>query len=88
MIQENWDAGVPTGMVNFLPKLVPPGAWLRDREDNNGAHIEAGLVGPSETTPVIEGARGLSTWQGVFFCEFDGPRRNRRVSVTVLADGG
>jgi secondary thiamine-phosphate synthase enzyme len=87
MIQENWDASVPTDVVNFLHQLVPPGVWLHDRQDDNGdAHIKAGMVGPSETVPVIDGKLGLSTWQGVFFCEFDGPRRDRRVVVTVLAD--
>jgi len=87
MIQENWDASVPTDVVNFLHKLIPPGVWLHDQQDNNGdAHIKAGLVGPSETIPVIDGALGLSRWQGVFFCEFDGPRGDRRVIVTVLDD--
>ena len=72
-------------MVNFLHKLIPPGVWLHDQQDNNGdEHIKAGLVGPSETIPVIDGKLGLSRWQGVFFCEFDGPRRDRRVIVTVL----
>jgi secondary thiamine-phosphate synthase enzyme len=87
MIQENWDASVPIDVVDFLHKLIPPGIWLHDRQDNNGdAHIKAGLVGPSETVPVMDGKLGLSTWQGVFFCEFDGPRRDRRVIVTVLGD--
>lgn len=87
MIQENWDASVPTDVVNFLHQLIPPGVWLHDQQDNNGdAHIKAGLVGPSETIPVIDGKLGLSRWQGVFFCEFDGPRRDRRVIVTVLKD--
>ena len=87
MIQENWDASVPTDVVQFLRKLIPPGVWLHDRQDDNGdAHVKAGLVGPSETIPVIDGALGLSTWQGIFFCEFDGPRADRRVSVTVIAD--
>ena len=87
MIQENWDASVPTDVVNFLRALVPPGIWLHDRQDGNGdAHLKAGLVGPSETIPVIEGALGLSTWQGIFFCEFDGPRSDRRISVTVIGD--
>jgi secondary thiamine-phosphate synthase enzyme len=49
--------------------------WLHDRQDGNGnAHLEAGLVAPSETIPVIAGQLGLSTWQGVFFCELNGPR--------------
>jgi secondary thiamine-phosphate synthase enzyme len=87
MIQENWDASVPTDVVRFLRELVPPGVWLHDRQDDNGdAHVKAGLVGPSETIPVIDGALGLSRWQGIFFCEFDGPRADRRVSVTVIAD--
>ena len=88
IIQENWDASVPTDVVAFLRRLIPPGVWLHDRQDDNGdAHVKAGLVGPSETIPVIAGALGLSTWQGIFLCEFDGPRSDRRVSVTVLADG-
>ncbi len=87
MIQENWDASVPTDVVRFLRALIPPGIWLHDQQDGNGdAHLKAGLVGPSETIPVIDGALGLSRWQGVFFCEFDGPRDDRRVSVTVLAE--
>ena len=87
MIQENWDASVPTDVVNFLHKLIPPGVWLHDDQDNNGdAHIKAGLVGPSETIPIIEGRLGLSTWQGIFFCEFDGPRQNRRVVCTMMGD--
>ena len=60
MIQENWDASVPTDVVNFLRKLVPPGVWLHDQQDNNGdAHIKAGLVGPSEAIPVTDGRLGL-----------------------------
>ena len=87
MIQENWDASVPTDFVNFLHELIPPGVWLHDRQDDNGdSHIKAGLVGPSETIPVIDGKLGLSQWQGIFFCEFDGPRRDRCVIVTVIND--
>lgn len=85
MIQENWDESVPLDVVNLLRKLVPPGVWLHDQQDGNGdAHLKAGLVGPSETIPIIDGQLGLSTWQGIFFCEFDGPRSNRTVVCTVL----
>jgi len=85
MIQENWDASVPQDMINLLQKIAPRGIWLHDRQDGNGdAHLKAGLVGPSETIPVIDGKPGLSTWQGIFFCEFDGPRAERRVVCTVL----
>jgi secondary thiamine-phosphate synthase enzyme len=87
MIQENWDASVPTDVVEFLRKLAPRGVWLHDAQDGNGdAHIKAGLVGPSESIPVIDGRLGLSTWQGVFFCEFDGPRHDRRVVCTIVGE--
>jgi secondary thiamine-phosphate synthase enzyme len=87
MIQENWDESVPLDVVALLGKLIPRGVWLHDQQDGNGdAHLKAGLVGPSETLPVIDGKLGLSTWQGIFFCEFDGPRAQRRVVCTVIAD--
>ncbi len=87
MIQENWDESVQTDVIDLLRKLIPRGVWLHDQQDGNGdAHLKAGLVGPSETIPVIDGELGLSRWQNIFFCEFDGPRRDRRVICTVLAD--
>jgi secondary thiamine-phosphate synthase enzyme len=87
MIQENWDASVPSDVVDLLRKLIPPGVWQHDEQDGNGdAHLKAGLVGPSESVPIIDGALGLSTWQGIFFCEFDGPRQQRSIVCTVLAD--
>jgi secondary thiamine-phosphate synthase enzyme len=87
MIQENWDASVPMDVVGCLQRLVPRGVWRHDAQDGNGdAHIKAGLVGPSETIPLIDGALGLSTWQGIFFCEFDGPRPSRTVVCTVIQD--
>jgi len=85
MIQENWDDSVPLDVVELLRKMVPRGVWLHDRQDGNGdAHLKAGLVGPSETIPVIDGRLGLSRWQAIFFCEFDGPRDERRIVCTVL----
>jgi secondary thiamine-phosphate synthase enzyme len=85
--QENWDDSVRTDVVHLLRKLIPPGVWLHDAQDGNGdAHLKAGLVGPSETIPLIDGRLGLSRWQNIFFCEFDGPRRERRIVRTVLAD--
>jgi secondary thiamine-phosphate synthase enzyme len=87
MIQENWDDSVQADVVTLLRKLIPRGLWLHDRQDGNGdAHLKSGLVGPSETIPLIDGKPGLSTWQNVFFCEFDGPRKDRRVVITVLSD--
>jgi len=87
MIQENWDDSVQTDVVELLRKLIPRGVWRHDAQDGNGdSHLKAGLVGPSETIPLMGGELGLSTWQNIFFCEFDGPRQERRVVVTVLSD--
>jgi len=85
MIQENWDDSVQTDVINLLQKMIPNGVWLHDKQDGNGdAHLKSGLVGPSESIPVIDGEPGLSTWQNIFFCEFDGPRNERHIVVTVL----
>lgn len=87
MIQENWDESVQTDVVNFLRQIIPKGVWLHDRQDGNGdSHLKAGLVGPSETVPVIDGKLGLSTWQNIFLCEFDGPRSERHIVCTVIND--
>jgi secondary thiamine-phosphate synthase enzyme len=87
MIQENWDESVQTDVVNLLRQMIPKGVWLHDQQDGNGdSHLKAGLVGPSETVPIVDGVLGLSRWQNLFFCEFDGPRADRRVLCTVLAD--
>lgn len=84
MIQENWDDSVQTDVVNLLNELIPRGVWLHDQQDGNGdSHLKAGMIGPSETIPVIKGKLGLSTWQNIFFCEFDGPRQERKIVVTI-----
>jgi secondary thiamine-phosphate synthase enzyme len=87
MIQENWDQSVQNDVVTLFRKLVPQGVWEHDAQDNNGdAHLKAGIVGPGETIPVINGKMGLSTWQNIFLCEFDGPRKQRNILVTVIED--
>lgn len=87
MIQENWDDSVQTDVISLLRKLAPKGVWLHDAQDGNGdSHLKSGLVGPSETVPLTDGQLGLSTWQNIFFCEFDGPRNDRRIVCTILAD--
>jgi len=85
MIQENWDDSVQRDVINLLNKLIPAGVWEHDAQDNNGdSHLKAGIIGPSETIPVINGKMGLSTWQNIFLCEFDGPRDIRDIAVTVI----
>lgn len=84
MIQESWDQSVQNDVVTLLKKLIPKGVWEHDAQDNNGdAHLKAGLVGPGETIPITGGELGLSTWQNIFVCEFDGPRDVRNIVVTL-----
>jgi len=85
MIQENWDKSVQNDVVSFLRRIIPRGVWEHDRQDGNGdSHLKSGLISPSATIPVIDGDIGLSTWQNIFLCEFDGPRPNREIVVTVI----
>ncbi len=84
MIQESWDQSVQNDVVALMKKLIPHGVWEHDAQDNNGdAHLKAGLIGPGETIPIIDGRLGLSTWQNIFVCEFDGPRHTRNIVVTL-----
>jgi secondary thiamine-phosphate synthase enzyme len=86
MIQENWDDSVQRDVVSLLNKLIPAGVWEHDQQDGNGdSHLKAGIVGPQETIPIVEGKIGLSTWQNIFLCEFDGPRNSRSILVTILS---
>lgn len=85
MIQENWDNSVQNDVITLFNKLVPAGIWEHDAQDNNGdSHLKAGIVGPSECVPIIDGKMGLSTWQNIFFCEFDGPRDQRSIVITIF----
>lgn len=69
MIQENWDNSVQNDVVTLFNRLIPHGIWEHDAQDNNGdAHLKAGVVGPSETIPIVNGKMGLSTWQNIFLC--------------------
>ena len=87
MIQENWDDSVQNDVIDLFEKLIPAGIWQHDAQDNNGdSHLKAGIVGPSETIPIINGKMGLSTWQNIFLCEFDGPRKKRSIVVSVIND--
>lgn len=86
MIQENWDQSVQRDVVSLLNKLIPNGIWEHDNQDGNGdSHLKAGIVGPQETIPIVDGKMGLSTWQNIFLCEFDGPRNQRNIMLTIMA---
>ncbi len=77
-INENADSNLPKDISNFLHTLIPKGKWMHDRIDNNGdAHIKTSMIGNSVFVPVKNGKMQLGTWQNIFLCEFDGPRKRR-----------
>jgi secondary thiamine-phosphate synthase enzyme len=82
-INENADPDVVDDLVMALNQLVPFDNRYRHSEGNSAAHVKSSLVGASETLIVSRGEPVLGTWQGVYFCEFDGPRR-RQVQVKVI----
>jgi secondary thiamine-phosphate synthase enzyme len=87
MIQENDDPNITLDVLDCLEGIAPQGRWRHDRVDDNGsAHIQAGLVGPSEVIPIRDGDLALSTWQNIFLCDFDGPRNRRTVIVTIQGE--
>ena len=85
-INENADPSVRADLEMALERLVPSSLPFTHLEGNGDAHVKASLMGSSVTIPLQGGRLQLGTWQGVYFAEFDGPRR-RRVVVTVLAAG-
>ena len=84
-VNENWDPSVKVDILAVFDRLVPWQANYRHTEGNAAAHIKSCLVGTSEMLLVEAGQLVLGTWQGIFFAEFDGPRR-RRILVRVLPD--
>ena len=83
-INENADPSVINDIQNYLNKLVPFDGPYSHAEGNSDAHIKTSLVGCSKIIVVTNGYLLLGTWQGIFFCEFDGPR-NRKVHIKVTA---
>jgi len=81
-VNEAADPSVAEDIVAGLGRLVPRHAAWRHAEGNADAHLKASLVGVSVSVPVSDGRLVLGTWQGIFFCEFDGPR-TRRIEVRV-----
>jgi secondary thiamine-phosphate synthase enzyme len=86
-INENADPSVPKDILMELNKIVPFQDRYQHMEGNSAAHIKASLMGFSQVVFVESGRLVLGTWQGLFFCEFDGPR-TREVYVKVVASGG
>ena len=82
-LNEHADPDVACDVLTWLGRSCPLGGGWRHVEGNADAHVKAVLVGASVAVPVSGGSLNLGTWQGVFFCEFDGPR-NRHLEVRVL----
>lgn len=85
-INENADPDVQHDLVIGLDEAFPDRRVFRHSEGNSDAHLKCSAVGASETILIEDGRPLLGTWQGVYFCEFDGPR-TRRYYVKVMADG-
>ena len=82
-INESADPSVKNDILMIFNEVIPWKAPYRHLEGNSPAHIKSTLVGPSELIAIENGRLVLGTWQGIFFCEFDGPR-TRRVQVHLL----
>lgn len=81
-INENADPDVVKDMLLALDHMVPELAYQHE-EGNSRAHIKASIMGSSVSIPIISGSLHLGIWQGIYFCEFDGPRK-RKVCVNIL----
>ncbi|MGD8713573.1 MAG: secondary thiamine-phosphate synthase enzyme YjbQ [Desulfobacterales bacterium] len=84
-INESADPSVKSDILMILNQIVPWEADYRHMEGNSPAHVKSTLVGPSEVIAVENGRLVLGTWQGIFFCEFDGPR-NRKIHVRIMKE--
>ena len=84
-INESADPSVKTDILMILNQIVPWEANYRHLEGNSPAHVKTTLVGSSELIAFENRRLVLGTWQGIFFCEFDGPR-NRKVDVRIMEE--
>ncbi|MBA7601545.1 hypothetical protein ES703_08621 [subsurface metagenome] len=82
-INENYDPSVKRDILDKLSELVPPNAGYAHTEGNADSHIKSSIIGVTKFIPVMDGSIQLGRWQGIFFCEFDGPR-SRRLLVGVI----
>jgi secondary thiamine-phosphate synthase enzyme len=82
-INENADPDVIKDIIDTINKIVPSDTAYKHREGNSPAHVKSSLFSSDLTVIIDNGALSLGVWQGIFFCEFDGPR-NRKLFVKVL----
>jgi len=84
-INESADPSVKNDILMVLNQIVPWDANYKHGEGNSPAHVKSTLVGASEMVAIENGSLVLGTWQGIFFCEFDGPR-TRKIHVRISAE--
>lgn len=84
-INENADPTVQLDILGHLEKLIPKSERFRHTEGNSDAHIKASLIGPRLSVFISGGRLVLGTWQGIYFCEFDGPR-SRKLIIKITSD--
>lgn len=84
-INESADSSVARDIVRQLNKTIPLKGDYQHLEGNSPAHIKSSLIGCDQLLPVENGSPVLGTWQGIFFCEFDGPR-SRKVNLKFIAN--
>ena len=85
IVNEHADPSVVQDIAAQLDAIIPQHSGYRHREGNSPAHIKASLLGNSETLLIESGKLVLGTWQGIFFCEFDGPR-SRNMLIKLASD--
>lgn len=83
-INENADVSVRIDLINTLKKLVPEKANYQHQEGNSDAHLKSSMLGHSLSVFIENGRLALGTWQGIYLCEFDGPR-NREIWLKVIS---
>ena len=87
IINENYDPNICLDLIDALNKLIPSGIWRHDKVDGNAdSHIKAAILGPQETIPIKDGELQLGKWQSCMFVELDGPRKDRKIIVTIIGD--
>ncbi len=84
-VNENADPAVQSDILDHLEKLIPGSEQFRHSEGNSDSHIKASLIGSRVSIFISGGKIVLGTWQGIYFCEFDGPR-SRKLIVKIIPD--
>ncbi|RZD16238.1 MAG: YjbQ family protein [Candidatus Acididesulfobacter guangdongensis] len=83
IINENADPDVVLDIQNFLKSIIPAGIKFNHAEGNSDAHVKSSIIGNSRIVPILNGKLLLGRWEGIFLCEFDGPR-TRKVIVAAV----